>query len=258
MLFVLFDARREIAEYPLVLVQAGGAFIVGLLPYLYIPLRAMVGPSDDVRPLTTWNGFFNLVSGAQFRGDMHFLSVDSAARRRGRRCRRSIDHLIDDLERRLPRAGPVRDRPARRARPVVRVAAHRARASSTSTSTRTTSATCSTTCSPPGSSWPSASAVAVDCGGQPGRRCASGHAASVVQFAILALPVVLLVSNWSVHDQSANQDGEPLTEQVFAALPPGRRPGHLLGHADAAQLQALHGRRPAGRRASAPTTRRHS
>ena len=32
--------------------------------------------------------------------------------------------------------------------------------------------------------------------------------------------MVLLASNWSAHDQSANQDGERLTEQIFAALPP--------------------------------------
>ena len=50
-LFVLVDARREIAAAPLVLVQAGAAFVVGLLPYLYLPLRAMVGPSDALRPV---------------------------------------------------------------------------------------------------------------------------------------------------------------------------------------------------------------
>ena len=47
-----------------------------------------------------------------------------------------------------------------------------------------------------------------------------GTPGTAVQFAILVLPVVLLASNWSAHDQSANQDGERLTEQIFAALPP--------------------------------------
>jgi len=48
---------------------------------------------------------------------------------------------------------------------------------------------------------------------------AVGTRASVVQFAALALPVLLLSSNWATHDQSANRDGERLAEEVFAALP---------------------------------------
>ena len=31
--------------------------MIGLLPYLYIPLRAMVGPDAVYGSLTTWNGF---------------------------------------------------------------------------------------------------------------------------------------------------------------------------------------------------------
>ena len=50
---------------------------LGLLPYLYIPFRAMVGPADVYAPFLTWDGFFTHVSGAQFRSDMHFLSLDS-------------------------------------------------------------------------------------------------------------------------------------------------------------------------------------
>ena len=57
-LFVLFDARREILAAPLVLVQAGAAFVIGLLPYLYLPLRAMAGPSDLYGKFLYWDGFF--------------------------------------------------------------------------------------------------------------------------------------------------------------------------------------------------------
>ena len=46
-----------------------------------------------------------------------------------------------------------------------------------------------------------------------------GPKAGVLQYAILVLPIVLLASNWTGHDQSANRDGERFTAEVFAALP---------------------------------------
>ena len=76
-LFVLADARREIAARPVLLVKAGAAFALGLLPYLYLPLRALAGPAEVYSPFLTLEGLFAHVSGAQFRGDMHFASIDS-------------------------------------------------------------------------------------------------------------------------------------------------------------------------------------
>ncbi len=76
-LFVLVDARRELAATPWLLVRAAAGFALGLLPYLYLPLRASFGPPEVYAPFLTWNGFFGHVSGAQFRSDMHFLSLDS-------------------------------------------------------------------------------------------------------------------------------------------------------------------------------------
>ena len=55
---------------------------------------------------------------------------------------------------------------------------------------------------------------------QPGRALARGTGVRSSQYAVLVLPVVLLASNWTVHDQSDNRDGEAMTEQIFAALPP--------------------------------------
>ena len=82
--FVLVDARREIARYPSILLQAVVAFAVGLLtPYLYITLRARSGRPRSTAGSSTWDGFFAHVSGAQFRGDMHFLSIESVAGRLG-------------------------------------------------------------------------------------------------------------------------------------------------------------------------------
>ena len=82
---------------------------IGLLPYLYLPLRAMAGPSDLYGRFLYWDGFFAHVSGAQFRSDMHFLSVDSL-RAAVAAMPQVIDHLVDDLQRRLRPAGRRRDR----------------------------------------------------------------------------------------------------------------------------------------------------
>jgi hypothetical protein len=76
-LFVLADAWREVAAHPVVLVKAAGAFVLGLVPYLYLPLRAIAGPPELYGRFLTWDGLFELVSGAQFRGDMHFTSSES-------------------------------------------------------------------------------------------------------------------------------------------------------------------------------------
>ena len=76
-LFVLADARREIRARPMLLVKAGAVFALGLLPYLWLPLRALAGPAEAYGPFLTLEGLFAHISGAQFRGDMHFTSIES-------------------------------------------------------------------------------------------------------------------------------------------------------------------------------------
>ena len=76
-LFVLADARREIKARPMLLVKAGAVFALGLLPYLWLPLRALAGPAEAYGPFLTLEGLFAHISGAQFRGDMHFTSIES-------------------------------------------------------------------------------------------------------------------------------------------------------------------------------------
>jgi hypothetical protein len=79
-LFVLAAARTRLRERPVLLLQAGALFVAGLLPYLFIPLRALAGPAIQYSSLLTWDGFSSLVSGAQFRGDMHFTTGESLAK----------------------------------------------------------------------------------------------------------------------------------------------------------------------------------
>ena len=77
-LFVLVDARRELAAAPL-------AARPGRLPgsrsgccrTCTCRSGPRSGPPEVYAPFLTWNGFFGHVSGAQFRSDMHFLSLDS-------------------------------------------------------------------------------------------------------------------------------------------------------------------------------------
>lgn len=78
-LFVAADAWRRLAERPMLILQMLGLGLLGLTPYLFIPLRALAGPASMYGRFLTWDGFVSLVSGADFRRDMHFTSGASLA-----------------------------------------------------------------------------------------------------------------------------------------------------------------------------------
>lgn len=78
-LFVLVDARSRLIERPMVLVQATLLGLIGVSLYLFVPLRALAGPPSIYGTFLTWDGFSSLVTGAQFRRDMHFGSEGSLA-----------------------------------------------------------------------------------------------------------------------------------------------------------------------------------
>ena len=78
-LFVVYDARGRLLERPVILVQTALLGLVGVSLYLFIPLRGLAGPPEIYGTFATWTGFSSLVSGAQFRGDMHFTSAESFA-----------------------------------------------------------------------------------------------------------------------------------------------------------------------------------
>jgi len=77
--WVIVLARRRLAVRPALLAQAALAFVAGLTPYLFVPIRAAAGPPELYAGLTTWDGFRDLVTGAQFRREMTFLSGDALA-----------------------------------------------------------------------------------------------------------------------------------------------------------------------------------
>jgi hypothetical protein len=216
-LFVLIDARHEIAAAPLLLVQAGAAFVIGLLPYLYLPLRALAGPSDLYGKFLYWDGFFAHVSGAQFRGDMHFLSIDSL-RAAWAATPQVIDHLVTTSNVAFVLFGVVglalllvRDRWFGSMLLVLGLINVYFYANYLGDLSHYLLL-----------SWLILAiglAVAVDWVVSAAVRLLGARGA-VVQYAILVLPVVLLSSNWAIHDQSNNQEAELMTEQIFAALPP--------------------------------------
>ena len=82
-LFVLFDARDRLRERPILLVQAAAFVLLGLTPYLFIPIRGLFGPAALYERFTTWDGVTGLISGADLRGQMHFGSADSFAKAAG-------------------------------------------------------------------------------------------------------------------------------------------------------------------------------
>ena len=215
-LFVLVDARREIAAHPVVLVKAAGAFVLGLVPYVYLPLRAMAGPSDVYGQFLTWDGLFNLVSGAQFRGDMHFASIESL-----QAAWAALPQVIDNLG---SRSNPIflaigligiaillrRDLWFGLLLVVlgaVNVFIYANYLGNLSHYLLTT--------------WLIlAIGVAVAAEAVVGlavRRI--GLQAEVVQYAVLGLALALLISNWATNDQSSNHTGERFAAEVFAALP---------------------------------------
>jgi 4-amino-4-deoxy-L-arabinose transferase-like glycosyltransferase len=215
-LFVLVDARREIKARPMLLIKAGAAFVVGLLPYLYLPLRALAGPAEVYGPFLTLEGLFGHISGAQFRGDMHFTSIDSV-----QAAWASLPQVSDQV---LALSNPgfvvlgffgiallvLSDRwfgLLLVALGVVNVYFYANYLGNLAHYLLT--------------SWLILAiglAYAVETLVEIVVERAGSRAAWVA-YAALILPVVLLASNWATHDQSANREGERFTEEVFAALP---------------------------------------
>jgi hypothetical protein len=214
--FVLVDARGEVLRRPIVLVGAIGAFALGLLPYLYLPLRALAGPADVYGIFLTWNGFFAHVSGAQFRGDMHFTSIESL-RAAWAAMPQVVDHLVSLSNVVFVVAGVVglailllRDHwfgLLVLVLGVINVYFYANYLGDLAHYLLTT--------------W---LILAI------GLAIAAEALATFVKryaprfdgagYVVLILPLVLFASNWTAHDQSANHDGERFAAQVFAALPP--------------------------------------
>ena len=215
-LFILWDARPEIRARPRLLLGAVGAFVVGLLPYLYLPIRAMAGPADVYGGFLTWNGLFAHVSGAQFRGDMKFGTIASVETAIGA-MPKVIDHVVSVSNIVFVVVGVLgvalimrRDRWLGSMLVVLGVVNVYMYANYLGDLHHYLLLTWLILTM--GFAMVAEALVRAVVG-------VMGPRAGIVQYAILILPLALLSSNWATHDESANHDGERFAAQVFAALP---------------------------------------
>lgn len=241
-LFALVDARREIADRPVLLAKAAIAFALGLLPYLYLPLRAIAGPSEIYDRFLTWAGFYDHVTGAQFRSDMHFLSPESVMTALVA-LPRVIEHLVSVSSVVFVVAAVAgivillrRDRWFGLLLAVlgaVNVYTYAGYLGDLSHYLLTTWLILGI-----GLAVAAEAVVAIVV-------ARAGVRAAPIQYAVAGLALVLLVANWATHDASANRDGERFTTAVFGALP---RDAVLLTYWDAltalSYMHCLEGVRP--------------
>ena len=176
----------------------------------------MAGPSALYGQFLTWDGLFDLVSGAQFRGDMHFTSIESL-----KTAWAALPTVIENLV--------SRSNPAFLAIGLIGVAILLLRdhwfglllvvlgavnvffyanyLGDLSHYLLTTWLILAI-----GVAMAAEAVVAFAV-----RRI--GPQAEQGQYAVLGLALALLVSNWAANDQSANRDGERFAAEVFAQLP---------------------------------------
>jgi len=69
LLFVLLVEPRKLVEWRLVL-KGGGLFLVGLVPYVLLPVRARTDAPLNVGNPSNWERFWDLISGAQYKNNM--------------------------------------------------------------------------------------------------------------------------------------------------------------------------------------------
>ena len=69
LLFVALVDRRTLVR-PRLLAKSAGLFIVGLFPYLYLPLRASMNPPMNYGDPSSLEGFVFVISGGHFKGQM--------------------------------------------------------------------------------------------------------------------------------------------------------------------------------------------
>jgi hypothetical protein len=205
-----------LVERPILVLQAAGLFLLGAALYLVIPIRALFGPPEVYGALLTWDGLSSLITGAQFRGDMHFGTVDSVVAA-WRALPGVVAHAVSRSNVVLVGGGLagglvllLRDRWAGLMLSLIVVVNvyvyagylgdldHYLLISWLVLAVWLTIA---------------AEAVVARIGT---RRWAS----ALAQVFLVVLPLSIAASNWVAHDESANRLGEEFSATVFAALPP--------------------------------------
>lgn len=215
--FVLIEDRLRLLRRPRLLLELALLFAVGLSFYLFIVIRAMTGPPEIYAGLRSLDGLISFLTGAQFRGDMHFGTGESLAD-----TWRAVPDLVAGIERGsnlafslLPIAGAAilvrRDRwagwltAALLAANVYMFIGYRGDLPHYLLL-----------------AWLILGlwlAVAAE-GAVRWLRARLGSRLEEAEFGFVALAVLFLLSNWTAHDQSGNRLGEEYTRTVFDHLPP--------------------------------------
>jgi hypothetical protein len=79
-LFVLMVDRRKLLDWKLAL-KGAGLFFAGLLPYLYLPIRASMDPPMNTNNPDNWERFWYLVSGGNLTGTSFSYGLEALPRR---------------------------------------------------------------------------------------------------------------------------------------------------------------------------------
>ena len=219
-LFVLVAARSRLRERPILLVQAAALAVVGLTPYLFIPIRALFGPAEIYGRFLTWDGFAGLVSGADLRSQMHFTSLETLAK-----AWNAAPAIVAQLRDRSDLAFVVlagigalvqlvRDRGLALLLAVIVVVNVFFFANYVGDLDHYLLVT-----------W-LACAIWLAIALETIVTWLERHVPALairpgVAVVALVLPVAIGAGNWSAYDQSRNRDGERFAREVFAALPPG-------------------------------------
>lgn len=74
-IFVGLTDARKLIQWRLIL-RGAGLFLLGLTPYLYLPLRARMNPPLNESDPSTWQNFWILVSGSRFEERMFAYGLD--------------------------------------------------------------------------------------------------------------------------------------------------------------------------------------
>jgi hypothetical protein len=75
----VWAGRRQLLARPWLVPAAAFLVLLGLGPYLFIPLRVALSGPTEYPALRTWSGIWDHITGVAYRRDMHFLSTDTVA-----------------------------------------------------------------------------------------------------------------------------------------------------------------------------------
>jgi hypothetical protein len=220
-LWVALGGGWRIVRRPALLAQCLLLFGLGLSPYLFIVARALLGPPEVYGYLLTWDGFRDFVTGARFRSDMRFWTVDSVVT-----AIRQVPAIFGGIERasnllfsHVAWIGGVllylRDGwsgtllAALVAGNIYMYVGYRNDLAHYLLLTWLVLAVWLAVLAETGIAWFQARLPA-EVAPQP---------AAAVQLGLVAIAVLAISASWPAHDQSRNRDGEAFAEEVFGYLP---------------------------------------